>query len=448
MTPLELNKVYFLGIGGIGMSALARFLMATGVQVSGYDKVSTALTEQLEKEGIPIHYNDVPALITEDIDLVVYTPAIRIDLNEFKRVKELELPLMKRSQLLEYITSNFKTLAVAGTHGKTTVSTMLAHILFSSSVGCTAFLGGISKNYDSNLLLNLESEYMVAEADEFDRSFLKLFPLLAIITSTDADHLDIYNNHESLLKSFADFTKNISENGILLMKSGIKLPYTGNAKIYTYALDGEADFMVKNLQLINGQYSFDLLTPNGIMKRITPGLPGYFNVENSVAACAAACLIGISTLEIVNSISSFKGVKRRFDHRVITKDFIYIDDYAHHPEELRACITAVKKLYPEKRLTGIFQPHLYSRTRDFAQGFAKSLELLDTLIILDIYPAREKPIEGVSSKMLLDLIQLESKMLLSKDEVVKYIKETKPELVLTLGAGDIDQLVQRIEKLF
>lgn len=448
MIPLKLNKVYFLGIGGIGMSALARYLMATGVQVSGYDRVSTALTEQLEKEGMSIHYYDVPALITEDIDLVVYTPAIPTDLNEFKRVKELELPLMKRSQLLEYITSNFKTIAVAGTHGKTTVSTMLAHILFSSPIGCTAFLGGISKNYDSNLLLNSASEYVVAEADEFDRSFLKLFPFLAVITSTDADHLDIYNTHESLLKSFADFTKNINEDGILLLKSGIKLPYTGNARIYTYTLEGEADFMVENLVLTNGQYSFDLLTPSGIIRHIKPGLPGYFNLENSVAACAAAYLIGINTIEIVNSINSFNGVKRRFDHRVITKDFIYIDDYAHHPEELRACITAVKKLYPEKRLTGIFQPHLYSRTRDFAQGFAKSLELLDTLILLDIYPAREKPIEGVSSRMLLDLIKLESKMLLSKDEAVNYIKEIKPELVLTLGAGDIDQLVHRIEKLF
>jgi UDP-N-acetylmuramate--alanine ligase len=447
MTPTKLDKVYFLGIGGIGMSALARYLKATGSQISGYDRVSTPLTEALEKEGMIIHYHDNPLIIAHDIDLVVYTPAIPADLNELQRVKELKLPLMKRSQLLEYITRNYQTLAVAGTHGKTTVSTMLAHIMYSSPQGCTAFLGGISKNYDNNLLININSSFMVAEADEFDRSFLKLFPALAVITSTDADHLDIYTDHDSLLNSFAEFTQNIDKNGTLLLKSGINLPYKSGVKTYSYAISGEADFYANNLSLTNGQYTFDLVTPGEVITNITPGLQGYFNVENSIAACAAAWLIGVNASDISKSINSFKGVKRRFDHRVVTKELIYIDDYAHHPEELRACITAVKKLYPGKKLTGIFQPHLYTRTRDFAQGFAESLGLLDSLILLDIYPAREKPIKGVTSKMLLDLIKLESKTILSKDEAVEFVKLNKPEVLLTLGAGDIDQLVPRLERL-
>jgi len=445
-----LHKVYFLGIGGIGMSALARYLNSAGVQINGYDKTPTSLTTELEEEGISIHFDDLPQFITSDIDLVVYTPAIPINLEEFNKVRELNLPLMKRSELLELITAKHETLAVAGTHGKTTVSTMLAHILYSSPVGCTAFLGGIAKNYNSNLLLNHESQCMVAEADEFDRSFLRLHPKLAIITSSDADHLDIYQNHENLLTSFAEFAANIDDDGYLLIKSGVLLPLTGNKKIrkFTYSLNQGSDFHVKDMILRDGKYQFNLQTPDSIVEGFNPVLPGLFNVENAVAAASAAYLYGIDQKVIVDAVNSFKGVKRRFDHRIERNDFLYIDDYAHHPEELRACISSVRKLYPERKITGIFQPHLYTRTRDFAQDFAVSLSLLDSLILLDIYPAREKPIEGVTSQMLLDLTPIKKKLLLSKEETLTYLKEHKPDILLTLGAGDIDNLVPKIEEIF
>lgn len=448
MKPETLKKVYFLGIGGIGMSALARYLNSAGVVVSGYDKTPTTLTGELEAEGIPIHYDDSPDYITPDIDLVVYTPAVPKDLNEFIRVLEMDLPLMKRSQLLEEITAGHKTLAVAGTHGKTTVSTMLAHILYSSPVGCTAFLGGIAKNYNSNLLLNHQSEYMVAEADEFDRSFLRLHPELAVITSTDADHLDIYQSHDSLLSSFRDFASNVSEDGILVVKSGLHIQAAGKRRLYSYSIYNDADFCIKELQLSGGRYSYSLLTPDGLIEGFNPELPGLFNVENSVAASAAALLSGVTPADIVKAVNTFSGVKRRFDRRVEMDGFLYIDDYAHHPEELKACISSVRKLYPHNRITGIFQPHLYTRTRDFAVGFAESLSLLDELILLDIYPAREKPIEGVTSKMLLDITPVAQKQLLSKEETLEYLKKHKPEILLTLGAGDIDQLVPEIERIF
>lgn len=450
MRPEHLRKVYFLGIGGIGMSALARYLNSDSVRVFGYDKTPTTLTHQLESEGINIHYEDLPDSITNDIDLVVYTPAVPNNLGEFIRVKENKLPLMKRSELLEEITSHHKTLAVAGTHGKTTVSTMLAHIMYRSSYGCTAFLGGIAKNYNSNLLLNHQSSYMVAEADEFDRSFLRLHPTLAIITSVDADHLDIYKTHQDLLESFAAFASNVSNQGTLLIKSGINLSIQSNPTVrkFTYSLAGKADFNVENLQLKEGQYSFSVKTPQIEITGFKPILPGLFNVENALAAIAAAFISGVSPSVIVESVNSFEGVKRRFDHRIIQADFLYIDDYAHHPEELKACITAVRKIYPSRRITGIFQPHLFTRTRDFAYEFAESLSLLDELILLDIYPAREIPIEGISSQMLLDITPLINKRLLSKTETLNYLKNNKPDILLTLGAGDIDQLVPEIEKIF
>lgn len=450
MKPKTLNKVYFLGIGGIGMSALARYLNSAKVQVSGYDKTPTSLTTELEAEGISIHYINQPEFISSTIDLVVYTPAIPVNLEEFIKVRQLNLPLMKRSELLELITENHETLAVAGTHGKTTVSTMLAHILYSSPIGCTAFLGGIAKNYNSNLLLNHESKCMVAEADEFDRSFLRLHPFLAVITSSDADHLDIYQNHDNLLTSFAEFAANIAEDGYLLVKAGISLPLSGNKKIrkYTYSLDHEADFHVNDLILKDGKYRFNLQTPDSLITGFNPVLQGLFNVENAVAAASAAYLYGIDQKVIVDAVNTFRGVKRRFDHRIDRKNFLYIDDYAHHPEELRACISSVRKLYPERKITGIFQPHLYTRTRDFAQDFALSLSLLDSLILLDIYPAREKPIEGVTSQMLLDLTPIKEKLLLSKEEVLTYLKKHKPDILLTLGAGDIDNLVPKIEEIF
>lgn len=450
MKPETLHRAHFLGIGGIGMSALARYLNSAKVNITGYDKTPTSLTDELIKEGISIHFEDKPDLITNEIDLVIYTPAIPKDLEELNKAKQLGLSVMKRSQLLEMITANHTTLAVAGTHGKTTVSTMLAHILYSSEVGCTAFLGGIAKNYNSNLLLNHSSNCMVAEADEFDRSFLKLHPWLAVITSTDADHLDIYQNHDNLLSSFAEFVSNIEKDGYLLIKAGISLPLSnsGNIKKFTYSLTPGADFYISDLKLLEGRYQFNLHTPDSIILGLYPSLPGLFNVENAIAAASAAYLFGINPDVIVNSINNFIGVKRRFDHRINKKEFLFIDDYAHHPEELKACINSVKKIYPERKITGIFQPHLYTRTRDFAREFAQSLSLLDNLILLDIYPARELPIEGINSQMLLDITPVKNKILLPKDEVITYLKDNKPDILLTLGAGDIDKLVPEIEEFF
>ncbi len=449
MKPI-LKKVYFLGIGGIGMSALARYLNTAGVKVMGYDKTSTTLTKELENEGMDIHYDDNPDFITNDIDLIIYTPAIPNELREFQESLKSGIRMMKRSEFLEQITEDHETIAVAGTHGKTTVSTMIAHIMYSSPMGCTAFLGGIAKNYNTNFLLNHESNQMVAEADEFDRSFLRLHPKLAVITSTDADHLDIYSNRSALIASFSQFAANVVPNGQILIKEGIDLPLPmrNDVNTYTYSINTVADFYIDELKLENGKYHFDLITPKGVIKGFNPSLPGLFNVENSVAAASAAWLSGVNINNIVSAVNSFQGVRRRFDHRVVKSNFLYIDDYAHHPEELRACITSVRKLYPERKITGIFQPHLYTRTRDFAGEFAESLSLLDRLILLDIYPAREKPIEGITSKMLLDLVPIEDKLLLKKEEVPEYLNHNKPDILLTLGAGDIDQLVPVIEKIF
>lgn len=445
----SLRVVYFLGIGGIGMSALARYLNKAGVEVHGYDKTPTSLTATLETEGIQIHYDDRPDLIPTGTELVVYTPAVPSGLGEYIAILTKGLPMMKRSELLGKITTAKKTLAVAGTHGKTTVTTMLSHILFPGKAGCTSFLGGISKNYNSNLLLNPDSELMVAEADEFDRSFLRLFPYLAVITATDADHLDIYKTHGHLLESFADFTANIKENGFLLIKKGIGLPDKKHNSVrkYTYAVSDAADFRAVDLKLENAKYTFNLQTPEGTIDNLNPGLPGLFNVENSIAAAAAAWLCGAPDDEIRLGVNSFEGVKRRFDFRINKPGLLYIDDYAHHPAELKACIGAVRAMYPQRHITGIFQPHLYTRTRDFAAGFAESLSMLDRLILLDIYPARELPIEGIDSAMLLKHITITDKKLCSKEEALAELDRNKPDILLTLGAGDIDLMVAKIEKL-
>jgi UDP-N-acetylmuramate--alanine ligase len=432
------------------MSALARYLQKAGIGVHGYDKTSTQLTAELEAEGMAIHYDDRPDLIPADTELVVYTPAIPANLREFRLIVEKGLKMMKRSELLGEITADKITLAVAGTHGKTTVTTMLSHILYPGKKGCTSFLGGIAKNYDTNLLLKPESPIMVAEADEFDRSFLRLTPWLAVITSADADHLDIYGDHGHLLDSFADFTSNIQENGILLKKKDVDIPARTrkSVKVFTYSVSDEADFRAIDLKLIDGTYHFDLKTPGETVTGLKPGLPGLFNVENSIAAASAAWLTGSSSNEIRLGINTFLGVKRRFDIRINRPGFLYIDDYAHHPEELNACIGSVRALYPNRHITGIFQPHLYTRTRDFAKGFAESLSMLDRVILLDIYPARELPIEGVSSAMLLDKIKVTDKQLCSKEEVLQLLPKISPDILLTLGAGDIDQLVPEIGKLF
>jgi UDP-N-acetylmuramate--alanine ligase len=444
----QVKEVYFLGIGGIGMSALARFFKNRGCSVFGYDKTSTPLTLELEAEGMEIHYEEDVDLIPDGIDLVVYTPAVPKKQTEYQFFLENGYPILKRSQVLGMISAEYKTIGIAGTHGKTTISTLTAHLLQQTSRGVNAFMGGISKNYQSNLLLSTRSEWVVVEADEFDRSFLHLFPQIAVITSVDADHLDIYKNILSLKESFIQFAGQIKPGGNLIIKKGISLNVVQRPglKIQTYSIDQQADFCIQNLHILKSHYVFDLKLGETVMKDVELGLPGLFNVENAIAASAAAWLAGATKEEIRQGLLSFSGVHRRFDMRINREDLIYIDDYAHHPEELKACINSVRHLYPDKKITGVFQPHLFSRTRDFADAFARSLELLDEVILLEIYPAREQPIEGIDSQMLLNKINKASKYVCKNDELIDLLKTLKPELLLTLGAGDIDQFVKPIEE--
>ncbi|NVO20073.1 MAG: UDP-N-acetylmuramate--L-alanine ligase [Bacteroidetes bacterium] len=443
----NIGNVYFLGIGGIGMSALARYFLSRGWNVSGYDKTPSSLTYKLAEEGMNIHFEDDVTQIPEQLDLVVYTPAIPIDHKEFNHLKDAGIPFMKRAEVLGAISDGFKTIAIAGTHGKTTTTTLCAHLLTQSKLGCQAFLGGISKNYESNLLLSAESKFLVAEADEFDRSFLQLHPKIAVITSIDADHLDIYGDHNSLVQTFSTFTGNIQAGGSLILKKGLNLELQLNqgTEIYSYSMIEAADFYASSIRLVDGLYHFNFHFPGGTMKDLVLGLPGLYNIENAVAALASACLAGTGEDELRPALASFQGVRRRFDIRIRRKGLVYIDDYAHHPAELTASITAARNLFQGKKLTGIFQPHLYSRTRDFADEFARSLELLDEIILLPIYPARELPIPGVDSEMLLSKIQGRQKYLVSKSELIDHLHKTNIEILMTLGAGDIDTLVEPIE---
>jgi UDP-N-acetylmuramate--alanine ligase len=442
-----INKVFFIGIGGIGMSALARYFNRKGFIVAGYDKVSTSLTDELIIEGIDIHFLDDTMNLPEwaqDVSaevLIVYTPAIPKDHNEYNFLKDVGFVPMKRSEVLGMITKESVTVAVAGTHGKTTTSSLLAHIFTETKFGCNAFLGGIATNYNSNVLVDPDSNTVVVEADEYDRSFLTLYPDVAIVTSMDADHLDVYGEKDQLEESFKLFVDQIKEGGKLIRKAGLPL----NEGI-TYSITGDADYQAVDIAVHNGQYKFNLKYPGGIINDVTVGLPGSHNVENAIAAFAVACELGIETGAITKALHSFQGVKRRFEYHIKSADLVYIDDYAHHPEELRACIQSVREMYPDKKITGVFQPHLYSRTRDFADGFAESLSELNEVILLDIYPARELPIEGITSAMLLDKIISADKLLLGKKEVVEDLKDRQLEVLLTLGAGDIDELVKPIKE--
>jgi len=445
----KINTIYFLGIGGIGMSALARFFQSKKKNVFGYDKTPSQLTDELMAEGMNIHFEENIQLLPENVDVVIYTPAIPANNKEYQWFIENKIPMMKRSEILGILSDSFKTIAIAGTHGKTTTSTLTAHLLKQSSLDCTAFLGGIAKNYQTNLLLSDKSNLLVAEADEFDRSFLHLHPHSAIITSADADHLDIYKNKNQLQLAFVQFASQVKPKGNLIIKKGVNLNLNPDNQsiLYSYSLENGADFFPENIQIQNGLYTFDFVTPDKVMKNMKLGLPGLFNVENSIAALAVAYLNGVSEQELRTGLGSFLGVKRRFDFRINNPGMIYIDDYAHHPAELKACITSARHLFPGKKISGIFQPHLYSRTRDFADEFALSLDLLDEIILLPIYPARELPIEGIDSEMLLRKIKNPNKTLLSKDQLVdELIKNTKLEVLLTLGAGDIDRLVPIIEE--
>jgi len=451
------------------MSALARYFVRLGANVAGYDRTPTLLTDQLLSEGIKIHFDDDIKQVPANIDLVIYTPAIPKENEEYRYLIRSKIPMKKRAEVLGMIATNFQTIAIAGTHGKTTTSIMIAHFLRSAKMNHIAFLGGISKNYETNFLTYRSTEssewhpssgaenfsfhqpvYCVVEADEYDKSFLQLNPDIAIITSADPDHLDIYRSYETLKNSFADFTSNIREQGSLIMKlnTPVKPLHTHFYYDYSYALNQEATFFAKNIRLKDGLIHFDFITPTEIIHNITLGVPGMFNLENAIAALGVGYLLGISKTLLIKALKSFHGVRRRFDFQIYRKDFVYIDDYAHHPEELKACIMAVRELYPEKRITAVFQPHLFSRTRDLVKEFATSLELADEIILLEIYPAREKPIPGVNSQLLLDMIHGNKKKLVRKDNILQELVKLKPEILLTLGAGDIDQLVDPIVKTF
>jgi len=453
MNISTLEKVYFIGIGGIGMSALARFFNVIGKKVGGYDKTPTSLTDALVAEGMDIHFDDSIELISshfknKEKSLVVYTPAIPAGHTEFNYFKDEGFELMKRSEVLGFITNQKTGIGIAGTHGKTTTSTMVAHLLNQSAVGCNAFLGGISKNYGTNLLLNADSEYVVAEADEFDRSFLRLNPLIEVITSVDADHLDIYDNHDNIKQAFTDYTNKIKDGGTLIVRAGLDFQRgtDQNYTCYTYSPKAEnADFRAINLKIVDGLYHFDVQVPSGhVIKHLVLGVPGFVNVENSVAAIAVAHCCGASDDEIRKALASFSGVKRRFDYQLKTDKVVFIDDYAHHPKEIEAFVSSVRSIYPNKKLLGVFQPHLFTRTRDFAEGFAESLSLLDEVILLDIYPARELPIEGVTSEIIFKDITSPQKIKCAKEDLLKVLKTKEFDVLMTIGAGDIDKELEGI----
>jgi UDP-N-acetylmuramate--alanine ligase len=440
----QMKYMYFLGIGGIGMSALARYFNKLGVEVSGYDKTQTPLTKQLQKEGIIIHFEDQVELIPANIELVIYTPAIPNDLKELKYIKKKNIPLFKRSEILGEITKGKFTIAIAGTHAKTTISSMIAHVFQNSAVNITALIGGIVKEYNSNFIGNVEGEVFVVEADEYDRSFLTLNSDIALISSMDADHLDIYGSENHLLESFELFIQNIKPNGKLVLKNALN-PNVSNIESYSYAMNTSADFYCNNFEIKDGEYLIDLKLLKDQLENIRIKIPGKYNIENAIGAAAVANLYGISNEKIISGLKTYPGVKRRFEIIIKQEDLIYIDDYAHHPEELKACILSVKELYPEKKITGIFQPHLFSRTRDFVDEFARSLELLDEIILMDIYPARENPIEGIDTNFLLSRINHPKKYYKKKKEIIDFVYKLKPELLLTLGAGDIDQFVEPLK---
>ncbi|HPD95527.1 MAG TPA: UDP-N-acetylmuramate--L-alanine ligase [Tenuifilaceae bacterium] len=448
------NRIYFIGIGGIGMSALARYFLLHNRQVAGYDKTPSGITANLTNEGAEIHYSDDITLVPDYFKnssetLVVYTPAIPSNHSELNYFITNNFRVVKRAQALGVIASVKQTIAVAGTHGKTTTTTLLTHLLANSSVGCDAFLGGISRNFNSNLVLsNKGNNLLVVEADEYDRSFLSLNPTLAIITSVDADHLDIYGSHEHVIESFVQFSSQIKPEGTLLVKEGIKFtPKLANkTKLITYGWSNKANFYPTEIKISNGYYIFTLVTPTSKIPNLRLGIPGRYNLENAIAASAAALQLEISENELRQGLATFKGVARRFDIRYNNGTTIYLDDYAHHPKEIEATINSARELFPDKNITGIFQPHLYSRTRDFADEFASALDKLDKVILLDIYPARELPIEGISSKTIADKMKNTNVLLLSKEALLDWIKTAKLEVLITMGAGDIDRLVSSIEK--
>ncbi len=450
MNPLtNIKNIYFIGIGGIGMSALARYFNTQGVIVSGYDKTPTALTDDLVKEGIKIHFEDDINQIDKAATVVVYTPAIPASHSELNYCKDNGYNVVKRSDVLNWITENAFTIAIAGTHGKTTTTSMTAHILRHSGYGCNAFLGGIASNYGTNFWSH-EKNVVVVEADEYDRSFLKLAPNIAVVTAVDPDHLDIYGTPEEVLKAFGQFTDKIKNGGTLIQKMGTEFSIDAtNKKVFTYGYDKDnASYHTANLKVVDGSYLFDVVHPAGMMKDVVLNMGGLHNVENATAAIAIALTLGIEEQKIKEAVAAFKGVKRRFEYKVKTANQVLIDDYAHHPEELNALISGVRSLYPNEKMVLIFQPHLYSRTQDQAAGFMEVMDKADEVILLPIYPARELPIEGVTSDMLLAGMKLAKKQVMSKEALLQWAAHNKDKVVVMAGAGDIDVCINQVQEIF
>jgi len=452
----NIKNIYMIGIGGIGMSALAKYFRHNSKKVAGYDRTPSNITKDLESRGISIHYEDSVAEIPETFldknnTIVIYTPAIPPDHGELNYFLKNDFKVFKRSEILGAITEQYDSICIAGTHGKTTVTTMITWLLYKANFPCISFMGGISKNFNDNFLFHEKPQYVIAEADEFDRSFLKLHPNIAVITSVDSDHLDVYKNYTAIKESFNSFVKLLPDNGKLIIKydaQHILNHNSNNFSVSTYSLENKnSDYYAKNIKKIDDYYTFDVVTPNTIIKNLTLSHPGLLNIENAVAAIAVASQLGLNEKEIKEYIKDFKGNQRRFDIIFKSNEIIYIDDYAHHPRELESFINSVKNLYPGKKITGIFQPHLYSRTRDFANEFAESLSILDNLILLDIYPAREEPIPGVTSQIILDKVKIQEKILINKNELLDYLKNIKTDILLTMGAGDISNFVKPIQQL-
>lgn len=443
----NLDSVYFIGVGGIGMSALARYFLSQGKKVAGYDRVSTSLTDKLTREGIDIHFEDQSSLIPDGFrnperTLVIYTPAVSEKHQQLNYFRKRGFRIIKRAVALGEVFNAGRGIGVAGTHGKTSISCLLAHILHHSQLGCNAFLGGVSKNTGSNLYLDPASKVIIAEADEYDRSFLTLFPEIAVVSAMDADHLDIYHSKENIIKGFEDFISQIREKGKLIIKYGLNPMVPDYVERYTYSVaHSAADYHITKLKNVGLGSQFTVVAPDVVIPELTLNIPGTLQVENALAGIAVSHQLGIAPEIIARAISTYRGVERRIDLQVNRPDKVYIDDYAHHPEEIRAFLTSMRSLFPGKKLTGIFQPHLFTRTRDFAEEFARSLELLDALILMEIYPAREEPIPGVTSSVIFDQVKLEDKVLITREQLIRVVKEQNPELLVTMGAGDIHQFV-------
>lgn len=444
----DIKKIYFIGIGGIGMSALARYFKSKQVEVSGYDKTPTPLTKELEASGIAIHYEERVDLIPKDVDAVVYTPAIPVQHSELVYYREHDYTVVKRSDVLQWITESSFNICVGGTHGKTTVTSMIAHLLRHSEYGCNAFLGGIAANYNTNFWSH-ERNVVVVEADEYDRSFLKLVPDVAVVTAMDPDHLDIYGTPEEVVNAFIQFSQKVKPGGCLVTKYGLERGDELNAAHhYTYSFENlSADVHAANRKVENGSYVFDVVSKEWTISDVTLHMGGLHNIENSIAAITVAKYLGIDDAKIKAAVAAFKGVRRRFEYALKNDRHVLIDDYAHHPEELRALISGVRSIFGEEKLVLVFQPHLFSRTKDLADDFAVSLDMADEVILLPIYPARELPMEGVTSELLLGKMKAENKKVLGKEEMKTWVAENKPRLIVMAGAGDIDALVQPVKEL-